>query len=125
MRRVVAILLAVVLIPSLVIATWYRCTTDDIVRSTCCCSAEHSPDPAPDPGIKNACCCETIQVASTSSHEQVVSHAASIPLIAVEAPVVSDVAPAREPVRIADRARTRQSAAPPQPLFVYNCSLLL
>ena len=69
-RRLVPILLVLVLVPSVVTASWYRCAYDGVTRAACCCQAKaqtSKPRP-PDPveSVRAACCCTITQVSSTA-----------------------------------------------------------
>jgi hypothetical protein len=124
-HRVIAILLAVVLVPSLAMATGYRCSGDGAVRASCCCPAESSHDRTPptDTFVDSACCCEVIQAAPVS--QRVIAHATpkTPSQLAAVATAPQPVAP---PLRTAQReARPRWRGGPPDPLFVRHCSLLL
>jgi len=125
-RRVYAILLAVVLMPSVAMATWYRCAEDGTMRASCCCAAERSRDkaPSPDTSIKSACCCDVIQSASAADGDRMTTRTApDLPPVLVA--IAMPAAPLFVPVHTAHRERPPRYGGPPDPLFVRHCSLLL
>lgn len=64
MARVVAVLLALVLVPGASLArTAFRCRADAEVRSVCCCPAPASDRAGipPCPGVKTPSCCEELR----------------------------------------------------------------
>jgi len=128
-RRVFTVLLALILVPSIAMASWYRCEYDGTLRETCCCptSTHASKDrTAPiDTSLAAACCCTVIQIAS--AEPTVRDHPpASIDQVA---PPVLPVAHAIEPAPRVARApvvdRPRALGDPPETLFSRRCSLLL
>jgi hypothetical protein len=126
LRRVVLILLALVLVPSIAAATTYQCTFDHVVRSACCCRAEaHKQPKAPsrDTTIKAACCCTVTHLTSTTA-----SRLAPTAHVAVAPPAVAvaiETPPAAPPTRVARIDRPRAQGDPGTRLFVRHCSLLL
>jgi len=127
-RRVVPILLALVLAPSIATASWYRCAYDGITRAACCCpsNTHQSKQKTPDPvtTVRATCCCTITQVARTAPPAQ-----AKQPLPLDHHPVALavalTVAPTRGTNEVVCLARPRAQGDPPDTLFARRCSLLL
>jgi hypothetical protein len=128
-RRVFTILLAVILMPSIAMASWFRCEFDGTLREACCCPGnthdQKDPSPPPDTSLSEACCCTVIQIASADPSVRnqppaSIDHAAP-PMVAV----AQSIEPARRVVRVAAIDRPRALGDPPDSLFSRRCSLLL
>jgi hypothetical protein len=126
-RRVALILLAVVLMPSMAMAAWYRCAFDGTTRSVCCCPmkpGQRYKAPIPEVALREACCCTITQVASRPPTAQ--SHApAPVALPPTTASIAAAVVPPPAPFRLAALDRPRAQGDPPDTLFARHCSLLL
>lgn len=128
-RRVIPVVLALILVPSIAMASWYRCEYDGTTRTSCCCpTSTHQPRqkaPPQSTSLRAACCCTVIQVASAEPTVRA-HHAASIddvapPVLPVEHPI--DPAPRFADLLAIDRPRALGD--PPDTLFARRCSLLL
>jgi len=128
-RRVFTVLLALILLPSIAMVSWYRCESDQELREACCCpGSSHDPKDrsAPqDTSLTEACCCTVIQIASADPTVRdqppaSVVHAAPL-LVAIPHAVV----PAPQVVRVTEIIRPRALGDPPDSLFSRRCSLLL
>jgi hypothetical protein len=126
-RRVVVFLLALVLVPSLATASWYRCALDGKTRAVCCCPARSdSPrkPPADHAALREACCCTVLQIAAQASTGDAAPAASIGPGPA--APVMPAALPApRVGLALASLDRPRALGDPPDTLFARRCSLLL
>jgi hypothetical protein len=125
LRRVVLIVLALVIVPSIAMATSYRCMYDGVSRAACCCVAKShgSAGPARGPAFRAACCCEVTQ--ATAASRAVGTTASELPLFVAPvavAVVSSFVAPS---VPTAAIARPCEQRGPPSSLLARRCSLLL
>ena len=128
MRRVVVILLALVLAPSMATASWYRCAYDGTVRSACCCPAKHDRQqdkaPAQDASVRATCCCTVTHVtprvptAETNPPASISVHAAALAVNAA-------VGPLRRSLASVAIGRPRAQGDPPVTLYARRCSLLL
>jgi hypothetical protein len=125
-RRIVLIVLALVLVPSIATATSYRCLYDGQTRSACCCPGpEHQAQLPPGAQILRAACCCTItpQTAIARTFDQTAIsklHPVSVPVVvALEPAPVPRLDPA------AAIARPHAQAGPPLTLLARHCALLL
>jgi hypothetical protein len=128
-RRVLPVLLALILMPSIAMASWYRCEYDGTTRTSCCCpTSTHQPTqkaPPQSTSLKAACCCTVTQV--SRAEPTVRAHQAGaidelVPLVfAVEHPV--EPTPRLAGVLAIDRPRALGD--PPDTLFARRCLLLL
>ena len=128
MRRVVVILLALVLAPSMATASWYRCAYDGMVRSACCYLAKQERQrdraPAQDASVRATCCCTVTHVAVRAPTAQT-SPPASISIHPAALAVAAAVGPARRSLASAPIGRPRAQGDPPATLYARRCSLLL
>jgi hypothetical protein len=125
-RRVVVILLALVLVPSVAAASWYRCEVDRATRAACCCPTEQDRQPqktpAQDASIRAASCC-TFTQDTTAVPTIRASQPASID---VHPPALAVVfTPPRASGKVALLDRPRAQGDPPDSLYARRCSLLL
>jgi hypothetical protein len=128
MRRVLVLAVAlVVLSPTMALAaTWYRCGTDGVARSSCCCPAEERQhqEPSQTPEARAATCCD-VEVAVTSTPLRtsvLVDHAAAD---AVAVPhVATDVTPPPSQTWQSEALEPPPSSRGP-PAFLRHCSLLI
>jgi hypothetical protein len=127
-RRVFPVLLALILVPSIAMASWYRCEYDGTTRTSCCCptSTHQLKQKAPpqSTSLRAACCCTVIQV--SSAEPSVRDH--QLASIDDVAPPVLTVEHLIDPAsRFAGRLavdRPRALGDPPDTLFARRCSLL-
>ncbi|HEX3763670.1 MAG TPA: hypothetical protein VHW23_33465 [Kofleriaceae bacterium] len=127
MRRVVVLLLALVLVPSMATASWYRCALDGKTRAVCCCPARSdSPRKAPTHHavLREACCCTVTQVAARASTGEP-APAVSIGVAPVATVLAAAIPAPRVLAPIASLDRPRAPSDPPDTLFARRCSLLL
>ena len=124
-RRVVLILLALVLTPSIATASWYRCAIDGTTRSSClpAPTKRERKTPANGPSARAACCCTVTHVTSTPPPAQAI-HALDVQQPPAIAAVVQ-VARPHARVEIASVDRPRAQGDPPDTLFARRCSMLL
>jgi hypothetical protein len=126
-RRVALILLAVVLMPSMATAAWYRCAFDGRTRSVCCCPmtpGQRQKAPIHEVALREACCCTITQVASRTPTAQNHAPAPLAPPPATAA-IATAVAPPPAPPPLAALDRPRAQGDPPASLLARRCSLLL
>jgi hypothetical protein len=124
-RRVVVFLIALtVLAPSMAGATTlYRCGHSGELRDHCCCAHESTKRGAGPSEVRTGCCCETVHIDAPRTAER---QTASVSLpAAATGPAVVMVALAEAKPRIVSFERPRDALAPPTPLFVAHCALLL
>ena len=124
-RRVVVFLIALtVLAPSMAgAATFYRCGHAGELRDHCCCARPPIRRSAAPSQVRTGCCCETVRVDAPRAPER---HMASVfSPAAATGPVVMTVALAGAKPRVVTFERPRDALAPPTPLFVAHCALLL
>lgn len=125
-RRIVLVLLALVLVPSMATASWYRCTLDGTTRSVCCCPARQAPAkkaPAPEASLRAACCCTVTHITSRASAAEVHPPVSVAPPPAVLLPVA--VVPPQPSLRGVPVDRPCAQGDPPDTLLARRCSLLL
>jgi hypothetical protein len=127
-RRVVVILLALVLVPSVTAAPWYRCEVDRATRAACCCPTEQDRQPqntpAQDASIRAASCC-TVTQDTTAVPTIRASQPTSIDVHPPALAVVFTVVPPRAPGKVGLLDRPRAQGDPPASLYARRCSLLL
>jgi hypothetical protein len=131
-RRVFTVLLALVLVPSIAMASWYRCELDGETRETCCCprSPQEQQDQkdgsAPEnASLSEAGCCTVIQVASA---DPTVRDQPPASIEGVPPPVLAVARAIEPPPRVAAVVavdRPRALGDPPDTLLSRRCSLLL
>jgi hypothetical protein len=128
MRRVVVIVLALVLAPSMATASWYRCAYDGTVRSACCCPAKHDRQqdkaPAQDASVRATCCCTVTHVTPRAPTAEANPPSSSTIHLAALA-VAAAVGPPRRSLASAPIDRPRAQGDPPATLYARRCLLLL
>ncbi|MEO9184496.1 MAG: hypothetical protein ABI467_13450 [Kofleriaceae bacterium] len=127
MRRVIVILLALVLAPSIATASWYRCAYDGATRSACCCPAttpHHKDAPARDPSVRAACCCTVTTTVAVAQAAPVAPAPFDIQpsIIPTVVPLPVVIGPA---ISIAMLDRPHAESDPPRSLFARHTALLL
>lgn len=128
-RRVsIALVVLVVLSPTMAIAAdWYRCQADGEVRSACCCpeASDEETSPADAPDARAACCCDIESARVPASQPRLTGDTASTLAGLIVPRVTIDVitAPPSVAVRAEPGVAHPSSRAPP--LFLAHCSLLL
>jgi hypothetical protein len=125
-RRIVCIVIAlIVLAPTLAVAQAYRCRGDGRARAACCCPGAPR-DPSDAPSMTRSCCCDVIDGVAPTTNDRATSAAglqAPPILAAVIVPPPEPPAPRlAAPTRLDDHGAP---PAPPDPLFLRHCSLLL
>jgi hypothetical protein len=125
-RRVVLILLALVLVPSTAMASWYQCAYDGVTRSACCCptNTHQQKTPAQDTSVRAACCCTITRFTSTAPTVRA-NQPMSVDVAPVALVVVFTLAPPRTVGGMVSIDRPRAQGDPPDTLFARRCSLLL
>jgi hypothetical protein len=124
-RRVVVFLLALTVLAPIAVnaSTLYRCGHAGELRDHCCCAHKPAQRDAARAEVRAGCCCETVQIdAVRGAHRQPASVAAST---AAPGPALVTIAIAEATPRIVAFERPRDALAPPTPLFVTHCALLL
>jgi hypothetical protein len=130
-RKVFVLLLALVLMPSIVMASTYRCRIDGTARSECCCPApKHAPshdrrgNDSTTPSMKAACCCTITHSESTASDRGSMPSSFEFhPQIVATTYVFTPFAATTRSVPLLDRPRAQGD--PPISLFSLRCSLLI
>lgn len=130
MRRVIILLLALILVPSIAVATLFQCGVDGKMRTACCCSDGQlaHKDPAPQPAsVQDPGCCTVIPAPnvepSVRAHHATSSDDVVPPMLVVELPGAPACPPPGARAPIVDRLRALGD--PPDTLFARRCSLLL